>query len=123
MYDPDMLELNFSNDYMIWSIINAILFIPHIYITLPNIFLSWLTRKYNKRSDFKLANYYSKWSLIFNIVIDILFILEIVAIVLICVFLVPTKTAISDAQTNQGPNQPSIFIDNYFFYKCKLFIF
>ena len=91
MYNPEEFG-SYSNDYMIWSIVNVIVFLPHIYLTLPNLFFSWLTRKYNERSDFKSASYYSKCSLIFNIVIDILLVVEIVAIVLLCVLLIPSST-------------------------------
>ena len=97
IYNTDEFA-SYSNDYMIWSIVNVILFSPHIYLTLPNVFLSWLTRNYNMRSDFKSAKYYSKWSLISNIVIDILFILEIVTVVLLCVFLIPSSLSLTSSK-------------------------
>ena len=58
-------------------------------------FVSWLTPNYNMRSDFISAKYYSKWSLISNIVIDILFILQIVTVVLLCVFLIPSSGSLT----------------------------
>ena len=112
IYASDEYE-GYSNDYMIWSIINAILFIPHIYITLPNVFFSWLTRNYNMQSDFLSAKYYSKLSLIFNIIIDILIILEIVAIVLLCVFLIPTSGSLENSKilTNEQASKLINLID------------
>ena len=82
MYNSDEFG-TYSSDYMIWSIVNVILFFPHIYITLPNLFFSWLTRKYNERLDFKSSKYYSKCSLALNIMIDTLLVFEIIVVVTI----------------------------------------
>ena len=99
---------NYSKDYMFWSIVNVILFLPHIYITLPNVFVSWLARHYNKLLNFKLAKYYSKRNLILNIVIGILFIIQTC---LICAFLI-SKSAASNNSTSSSIFENSKIVTN-----------